>query len=81
MSVIKIREVNKPSAEAPMERMGNMAIRIGAYWAFKSAQRLGESDDLTMFRLLAERNHYMKWSYIMAGSTALAVILGVVFHA
>ena len=58
-------------------RTGNIRLKVGAYWAFRDAQRIGEDADLTMFRLIRERNHYKKWSYILAAATALAAILTV----
>lgn len=56
-------------------KVGIVRLKVGAYWAFRNAQRHGEDADLTMFRLIRERNHFKKWSYILAVATALAVIL------
>ena len=58
-------------------RTGLLQLRVGTYWMFRESQRPGEDDDLSMFRLIRERNHFKKWTYILAAATALAVILAV----
>lgn len=60
------------------ERVGLLQVRVGTYWAFREAQREHEDTDLALFRIIHERNHYKKWSYILAGATALACILAAV---
>ena len=59
-------------------RVGILHLRVGTYWAFRESKRTGEDDDLALFRLIHERNHFKKWSYILALATAFAVILAAV---
>lgn len=67
-----------PVDGAMPERVGLLRLKVGSFWAFRSAQRLGEDDDLTMFRLIRERDHFKRWSMILALATVMALILAVV---
>lgn len=59
-------------------RVGILYLRVGTYWAFRETKRVGEDDDLAIFRLIRERNHFKKWSYILAAATAFACLLAAV---
>lgn len=61
----------------PKERIGSIPLRVGSYWAFRNAMKSGEDTDMAMFRLLRERTHYRRWSYILAMTTAFACVLAV----
>ncbi len=64
--------------DQPPCRTGLLTLKVGTYWAFREAQKQGEDDDLTVFRLIRERNHFKKWSYILALATAGTVILAAI---
>lgn len=59
-------------------RFGVLHLRVGTYWMFREHQRTGEDEDLAMFRLIRERNHFKKWTYILAAATAFATILAAI---
>jgi hypothetical protein len=68
MPEITLREPSK-------QNYGHLALDVVSYWAFLDEKKIGEDDDIAIYRIIRERKFFKMWATVLAWANLLALLI------